>query len=266
MLLICHTILCYGLSIDSEKDEGMDWSSRRNNNVESGYLKKHQIIPEEIMELNWRVWSFIIIVGIAVYLLISFPVKPFEGLVDPFYAPSILILPLVGLFRITCYAYRKDYHRHLFKHPLACGIESRQDSSSRSYTGETGLFRIENLHRYFLYGSIAILPFFYFDFYKAITFSNSITIASLILLTNAIIVTVYTFSCHAFRHLTAGGIDCYSCKLNGPSIKSYFNIQSYFNSHHEQIAWASLLMFVLVDLYLRALSVGLPLNLTLIHI
>lgn len=244
----------------------MDWSSRKNNSTENNYIKKHPMIPQELKEPNWRLWSFIIVIGLAIYLLILFPVKPFKGLIDPFYAPTLAILPLVGLFRITCYAYRKDYHRHLFKHPLACTIGSREDSSLRAYTGETGLFRIENLHRYFLYGSIAILPFFYYDFYKAVAFSNSLTLGSVILLINAIIVTVYTFSCHAFRHITAGRIACFSCKLGGKKIKSYFDIQSYFNRFHEQIAWASLLMFVFVDLYIRALSVGLPLNFTLLHI
>ncbi len=244
----------------------MDWSFRNSNDKQSAYVSKHTIIPAELSEANWRVWAFIIALGLAIYLLMVFPVKPFDGYTDPFYAPTILILPLVGLFRITCYAYRKDYHRHIFKHPQACPVGERADAPERGYTGETRLFRFENLHRYFMYGSIAILPFFYYDFYKAVAFNGALTLAGLALLINTLFVTIYVFSCHALRHLTGGRDDCYSCRFGGNKAKSYFDVQSWFNSHHEQWAWISLMLFVFVDLYLRALAVGAPINATLLHI
>ncbi len=251
--------------LGERRRDRMDFGRERNG-VEDAYQKKRHILPMEITEPNPRLWIFIILIGIAIYLMIIFPVKSFDGYVDPFYAPTILILPIVGLFRITCYAYRKDYHRHIFKHPIACTVGSRQDSASRMYTGETGLFRLENLHRYFLYASILILPFFYYDIYKAVAYNSALTFAALLLAINTAIVTVYLFSCHAFRHLTGGRVDCYGCKFAGKRRKSYFDFQSYFNAHHEQLAWVSLLMFILVDLYLRALSAGLPVNFTILHL
>jgi hypothetical protein len=239
---------------------------RTKNETQNVYSAKGSVIPRELKEPNPRLWAFIVLLGIVLYLMVTYPVKSFDGYVDPFYAPTILILPLVGLFRVTCYAYRKDYHRHIFKHPIECAVGSRGDSASRPYTGETGFFRFENLHRYFLYVSILILPFFYYDVYKAVAYNSALTFAALLIAINTILVTVYLFSCHAFRHLTGGRIDCFGCKLAGQRRKSYFDFQSYFNAHHEQLAWISLLMFILVDLYLRALGAGLPINFTILHL
>ena len=117
------------------------------------------IIPPEFLEPNWRFWSFVFISILGSLLIIMYKVPVYDGLTDPFYTPTVLILPLVVLFRLTCYAYRKDYHRHLFNHPNSCATDVRLDSKSRGYSGETGFFRIENVHRYFMYTAWAILPF-----------------------------------------------------------------------------------------------------------
>ncbi|MCL5404451.1 MAG: succinate dehydrogenase [Candidatus Marsarchaeota archaeon] len=228
----------------------------------------HSLIPAEFLEPNWRLYSFIFLVAFTIWLLLEFPVKPYKGIIDPFYSPTILVLPFVGLFRLTCYAYRKDYHRHVFKHPVSCALDSRGDSAKRTYSGETGFFRVENLHRYFMYFSVLILPFFFYDFYVSITFGGGLIIrlASLILLANALMVTIWVFSCHAVRHLTGGRIDCYGCKYAGKQRNSFFNFQSKLNAHHEALAWTSLIMFVFVDLYIRALAAGIPLDVTFIHI
>ena len=106
------------------------------------------LIPVELTEANWRFWSFILLALIAIYLMTEFQVPVVQGLTDPFYSPTILVLPLVAGFRATCYAYRKDYHRHLFNHPNACNTDVRKDFKGRKYTGETRLFRLENYHRY----------------------------------------------------------------------------------------------------------------------
>ncbi len=101
------------------------------------------IIPPEFLEPNWRFWSFVFISILGSLLIIMYKVPVYDGLTDPFYTPTVLILPLVVLFRLTCYAYRKDYHRHLFNHPNSCATDVRLDSKSRGYSGETGFFRIE---------------------------------------------------------------------------------------------------------------------------
>ena len=220
--------------------------------------------PYEFIETNWRLWTFVIIIAIGSWALLAYPVNPYHGYIDPFYSPSILIVPIPGLFRLTCYAYRKDYHRHLFHHPLACENAEREDSPTRKYTGEkNAIFQFENLHRYMLYAGIILLPFFYYDFYVSLLYQNSLRIGSLILLTNALTLTGWTLSCHAFHHLIGGNIDCYSCATAGGARNAIWRHQSWWNSHHEALAWISLVTIFFTDLYLRGLIAGIPLDFTL---
>ena len=223
------------------------------------------LFPYELLEPNWRLWSFVAILVVGFWALIAFPVSQFAGYIDPFYSPTILIVPLPGAFRLTCYAYRKDYHRHLFKHPLGCAKADRAESENRHYTGEkNAIFQLENFHRYFLYAGICILPFFYYDFVHSLTYSGGLVlrVGSLFLLANALTLTAWTFSCHAFRHLIGGNVDCYSCVAAGGFRKDVYERQSWLNKHHEALAWVSLLTIFFVDLYLRGLSAGLPIDAT----
>ncbi|MDG7002726.1 MAG: hypothetical protein JRN56_02355, partial [Nitrososphaerota archaeon] len=90
------------------------------------------LFPYEIFEPNWRFWSFVGILVVGFWALLSFPVAEYAGYIDPFYSPTILIVPLPGLFRLTCYAYRKDYHRHLFRHPVACEVSNFKNVSKKT--------------------------------------------------------------------------------------------------------------------------------------
>jgi len=221
------------------------------------------LFPYEFFELNWRFWSFLAVLGVGGLAVATFPVGAVAGYADPFYSPTILIIPIPTLFRLTCYAYRKDYHRHLFEHPLGCSNATRGEKQTRKYTGErNAIFQLWNLHRYFLYAGLLILPFFYYDVFHSLTYSGGfvLRLGSLILLANTLIVTAWTLSCHAFRHVVGGNIDCYSCVYGGKTRKSVFDIQSWWNSHHEAIAWISLITFFMTDLFLRALQAGLPVD------
>lgn len=228
----------------------------------------HKYIPSEFFESNARLYSFIILLAIAIAGLVLFPVAEYKGYIDPFYSPTIMVLPFVGLYRLTCYAYRKDYNRHVFKHPLVCTAYGRLDGDSRKYSGETSMFmKAENLHRYFLYAAIAILPFFYYDFYISLFYAGyfMLRLGSIILLLNAVFITLYVLSCHSFRSLLGGRKDCYSCIAGGSGVNMFYREQSRLNSHHEAIAWLSLIFIIFVDLYLRGLAAGLPLDKILIH-
>ena len=224
------------------------------------------LFPFEILEANWRLWTFILILAVGSYALVTYPVNVINGYIDPFYSPTVLIVPIPGAFRLTCYAYRKDYHRHIFHHPLGCDNSDRGEKASRKYTGErNAIFQVENLHRYFLYAGIIILPFFYYDFYVSLIYNDSLRIGSLVLLGNALALTSWTLSCHSFRHLIGGNIDCYSCVTAGKARKKAFDIQTWWNARHEQLAWLSLLTIFFADLYLRALVAGINLDATLFH-
>ncbi len=66
--------------------------------MENSNVKKH-IIPPEFLEPNWRFWSFILLAIVGIYLMMLYPVPVHDGLTDPFYSPTVLVLPLVVLFR-----------------------------------------------------------------------------------------------------------------------------------------------------------------------
>ena len=223
-----------------------------------------ELLPYELFEPNWRLFSFIGVLSLGFWVILNFPVQEFAGYIDPFYSPTVLIVPLPGAFRLTCYAYRKDYHRHIFKHPLGCSSDDRGESEGRKYTGErNAIFQLENFHRYFLYAGLAILPFFYFDLYHSLTYTGGfvLRIGSLVLLLNALMLTGWTVSCHAFRHMIGGNIDCYSCVMGGGTRKKLYDRQSWLNAHHETLAWVSLITIVFADIYLRGVAAGLPIDL-----
>ncbi|MBI3859967.1 MAG: hypothetical protein HY296_07015 [Thaumarchaeota archaeon] len=217
------------------------------------------LFPYELIEPNWRLWSFVAVLAAGFWALLAYPMEAFAGYIDPFYSPTVLIVPLPGAFRLTCYAYRKDYHRHLFKHPLGCANPDRGDGTERKYTGErSAVFQLENFHRYFLYAGIAILPFFYFDFYQSLAYSGTLRLGSIVLLANALLLSGWTLSCHAFRHIVGGNMNCYSCAFGGGLRKSVYDKQSWLNKHHEALAWISLLTIVFADLFLRGVAAGFP--------
>jgi hypothetical protein len=226
-------------------------------------LSRKYLFPYELIELNWRFYSFLALLAAGGLAALTFPVAELNGYIDPLYSPTVLIVPLPTLFRLSCYAYRKDYYRHLFDHPLGCKNSQRDERHTEPYTGERNIiFQFWNFHRYFLYVGLALLPFFYYDFYHSLTYSGvlELRLGSLIILANALCLTAWTLSCHAFRHIIGGNIDCYSCVYGGGARRKAWSLQSWWNAHHEQMAWLSLLVFVLTDLYLRGLSAGLPLD------
>ncbi len=227
----------------------------------------------EFTELNWRFWSFVLLLVMSLGALTWFPViGTFEGYTDPFYSPTLLVIPLIAAFRLSCYAYRKDYYRHVFKHPQACaaGIREGKNGESRGYSGEKGFFALNNYHRYFLYVGLAILPFFYYDFAVSMFYQPGYFIfrlGSILLIVNALLLTLWTISCHAFRHIfVRGQLDCFSCSLGGKTMKKLYDGQSFLNRHHEEFAFISLIIVVGVDLYIRALIAGLPVDFTFLKL
>ena len=51
----------------------------------------------------------------------------------------------------------------------------------------------------------------------------------------------------------------------GKGVNKVYKAQSRLNAHHEAIAWLSLIFIIFVDLYLRGLAAGLPIDKILIH-
>jgi hypothetical protein len=193
--------------------------------------------------------------------------------VSPFFSPQVgkwfgfkrfNAIPVVWvpfLFRATCYYYRKEYNRGWFWHPRSCATN---EVVGRKYTGESRFpFSGTNLHRYFWYLAVIVLVFLWKDTVQAFFFSRGfqVHLGSVLMLINAIFLTLYTFSCHAFRHLVGGGKDCYSCAFGpnaGKPTTSYslWIRVSRWNQRHGSWAWLSLFSVLAVDLYIRLLIVG----------
>ncbi len=171
-------------------------------------------------------------------------------------SPAILVLWIPLGFRATCYYYRKSYYRAFFWDPPACSIPERR---GEKYSGETKFpFILQNLHRFFLYLAIIVWAVLAYEAGKAFFFVDGfgIGVGSLIFLVNVIFLGLYTFSCHSFRHLIGGRLDCFSCSRAAQMRHGAWQKISIINGSHMLWAWLSLFTVALTDLYVRLLVWG----------
>jgi hypothetical protein len=182
---------------------------------------------------------------------------------SPFYSPPVTVaaIPISPAFwvlwapagfRATCYYYRKAYYRSYFADPISCMVPE----SRRRYAGETAFpFILNNLHRYLLYAALVVLVFLWIDAIKAFVFNGrfGIHLGSVLFLANVVLLSGYTFGCHAFRHMVGGNLDCYSCARGGRARFRLWQWVTPLNHLHAAWAWASLFSVVAVDVYLRLL-------------
>jgi len=167
-------------------------------------------------------------------------------------SPAFLILWIPGGFRATCYYYRKAYYRAFFWAPPACAVQDRP----KTYTGETRApWLLQNLHRYFFWLSILVVAFLWWDVLMAFRFPSGfgVGVGTLVLLTNAFLLSMYTFSCHSCRHICGGAVDVLS---SSPQRGRLWRFVTRLNERHGAIAWASLVGVGLADLYVRLVSMG----------
>src|SRR5690606_11896519 len=117
---------------------------------------------------------------------------------------------------------------------------------------------LQNLHRYFLYLSIPILLFLWYDTLMAFRFPDGfgIGVGSLVLLANVVLLSGYLLGCHSLRHLIGGRVDCYSCSRFGEARHKGWKAASVFNRHHMLWAWASLAFVCFADFYVRMVASG----------
>jgi hypothetical protein len=169
-------------------------------------------------------------------------------------SPALAVGFLPGVFRITCYYYRKSYYRAFFGMPPGCAVGPRP----QDYRGETALLLFQNAHRYTLYIAIALLPFLWFEALRGFVYQGQfgVGVGSLLLLLNAVLLTAYTFGCHAWRHLIGGRLDCFSCDGGARAQHQAWTWSSWLNARHMQFAWSSLVAIALCDIYVRLVSSG----------
>lgn len=159
---------------------------------------------------------------------------------------AILIIPILAGFRTTCYYYRKAGYRSLWSSPRACAVPEPHGR----YSGETKFPLIfMNYHRYFFWLAAILLLVNTFDVLKAA--SHHIGLGTLIMTVNAVMLWLYSLSCHACRHAVGGRINNFS---KHPMRYKMWTGVSKLNPKHGQFAMASLVTVITTDAYIMALS------------
>jgi len=172
-------------------------------------------------------------------------------------SPALLILPLPGGFRVTCYYYRGAYYKAFWADPVSCAVGEPR----KGYRGERYLpLVLQNVHRYFLYFALAFLVILATDAWRAFRFADAsgvrhfgVGIGSLVLTLNVLLLSGYTLGCHSLRHLVGGYLD----RLTGrPVRRTAYDCVSCLNRGHMNWAWASLVWVAFTDIYVRLCSMG----------
>ena len=114
---------------------------------------------------------------------------------------------------------------------------------------------LQNVHRYFLYAAVFFIVFLWVDAVKAFWFADGfgVGVGTLVLLTNVILLSGYTFGCHSLRHLVGGRIDCLS---RAPTCQKAYGCVSVLNRRHSLWAWMSLVAVAFADIYVRLCAAG----------
>jgi hypothetical protein len=174
------------------------------------------------------------------------------------FSPALVILPIPAFFRVTCYYYRGAYYKAFWGDPPSCTVGEPRNA----YWGENSFpLILQNVHRYMLFLSMAVLAVLYFDVWKALWFTNprtglpefGIGVGTLVLAANVVLLTGYLFGCHSLRHVAGGCADELSCAPLG--LRAY-NCVSGLNRKHMLWAWTSLIAVGFADVYVRLCSMG----------
>ena len=167
-------------------------------------------------------------------------------------SPALVILPFPLLFRLTCYYYRKAYYRGFWMSPPACAVTEPR----KGYTGESRFpLILQNSHRYWFYFALIFNVILTWDAVDSFRGPNGafIGVGTLVLTMNAVLLWLYTASCHSCRHILGGRLNNFS---RHPLRYRFWTFVSRLNPHHMTFAWASLVWVGLTDFYIRALAAG----------
>jgi hypothetical protein len=174
-------------------------------------------------------------------------------------SPALLILIFPLAFRATCYYYRKAYYRSYWLSPPACAVAdagSEPGGRRQRYTGETRFpLVLNNIHRYTWYFAVIFVGINIWDAIAAFRFPDGVGMAlgSLIFTANAVLLALYTFGCHACRHLCGGGAKVFSKSRIRHKL---WEIVTPLNERHMLFAWLSLVVVAFTDFYVYLVASG----------
>jgi hypothetical protein len=168
-------------------------------------------------------------------------------------SPALLILIFPLGFRLTCYYYRRSYYRAFWWSPPSCAVADAHGT----YSGETRFPLImQNAHRYFFYAGLVFNAILTYDAIRAFHQPGlgwGVTVGTLVLSVNAVLLWSYSLGCHACRHLCGGGVKSFSAH---PIRYRFWKFVTRLNSGHMNFAWASLVFVALTDVYVRLVVSG----------
>jgi hypothetical protein len=174
------------------------------------------------------------------------------GAFPPWIPLGALVLPFLLGFRLTCYYYRKAYYRSVWQSPPGCAVAEPH----ARYTGETRLpLLVQNAHRYFFYAAAVVSVINTYDAVKSFHSPSGFGfgLGNIILVTNVILLWVYTLSCHSCRHITGGRLKHFS---KHPVRYWIWTQVSKLNTRHMLFAWITLGTLVLTDFYVMLVASG----------
>ncbi len=223
---------------------------------------------------NWLYPAFVVVAlslfGIFAIWVVFFQHEGYYApYLSPFYSPLIKVGPIPPgvwvawaplVFRLTCYYYRKAYFRRAFS-----AIRARARWRKRTGAPLPGRDRFpvkvfNNFHLVSpLYATVVQVAFLWFDAVVAFDFCGrfGIGLGSVLMLTNVLLLSGYTFGCHAFRHLAGGELDCFSCSLAARARHKLWKGVTVLNVRARPMqAWASLVSVAGTDIYIRLLLAG----------
>ncbi|MCS6266989.1 MAG: succinate dehydrogenase [Vampirovibrio sp.] len=178
------------------------------------------------------------------------------------FSPAFLILWAPLGFRGTCYFYRRTYYRAIFNDPPACAVDKPKVGLLRwaaDYTGETLFpFVLQNFHRYFMYAALVLVVFHWKHVWDSMFYKGQfgVGVGSLVILLDAVLLSLYVFSCHSLRHLLGGKLNNFMANIFSKFRFSLWEGQTVLNGQHWFYAWASLFTVGLCDLYIRLTAMG----------
>ncbi|MGH9058979.1 MAG: hypothetical protein ACRDZY_05600, partial [Acidimicrobiales bacterium] len=76
---------------------------------------------------------------------------------------------------------------------------------------------------------------------------------TLMLVANAVMLWLYTVSCHSCRHIIGGRLKHFS---KHPIRFRFWGVVTKLNARHMELAWASLVVVALADVYVRLVASG----------
>ncbi|MCK9523512.1 MAG: succinate dehydrogenase [Proteobacteria bacterium] len=177
------------------------------------------------------------------------------------YSPALLILAFPAGFRFTCYYYRGSYYKAFWADPISCAV-GEPSLRGKNYRGEQKLpLILQNIHRYFLYVALFYVFLFLWEGIVAMTHYRDtngtvgfgVSVGTLVLNLNTLLLAAYTLGCHSLRHLVGGGRN--QLRRNRIAYARY-RLVTWLNERHMLFAWVSLVWVAFADLYVRLCAMG----------